>query len=284
MPPTQADLKSSIAEFRAIIFETGPRRFGDKHLAAQLVNYLEANLEDIEEALAEGAYPETGIPGSTSGGHDQTTPRSPNVSLLYLSSEDWEIIEDSLRKMCLSQTIEPEERARIRTAFESIGIVRGLEIQFEELKKAIEGDPPVERLLQSEANPQDGFQAVRFLPLRLEKDETAVAVVSARVPPNLTNESNFLESLIRATTEWTRDTPSGRSLLEFACGDLNIGDLASHGIDEQLSERLAVEGIHEFNIEALFLENRGQSWFYDLVLVSEIPEADDQANAETGAG
>lgn len=283
MPPNISDLQTAIGELRSTISESGPRRFTNRHLAGRLIHYLEANIDDIQDAITVDPPLECESTMPTPGSLLQTRPPKPHVVLLYLTADDWEILEDTIRMDCESKNLEPQERRRIQAAFDSIGVVRGMEIRFEP-NPPDGGDPlPLGNKADQGTKVDDGLKSVRFLPVRIGTDEIVVAVVEARVIPDLVDQTRFLEALQRAVTDWARNTEGGRHLRQFSSADLNIGDLASHGIDEQLSERLSSEGIHDLDIDELLAQYSGQRWLYDMGLLSEEINPDDNSDSVSAA-
>jgi hypothetical protein len=281
MPPTLADLQTAISELRTNLHESGPIRFKNKAFTGHLINYLEANVDDILDAITESSTLET---ESTTACNSQfiRVPRNPDRVILYLAAEEWAILEETLRMDSESSHFEPEERRRILNALNSVGVVSGMEVKFEPSLPTLDQIALAEGYAGHRANGGDYSQAlksVRFLPVRFGTEEIAVAVVTARVTPDLVNQTHFLEALKRAVTDWVCDTEAGRSLLEFSSGNLNIGDLASHGIDEPLAQRLATHGIHDLNIDDLLAHHRWQAWLFEEGLLRVIPDEE----AETGS-
>lgn len=251
---TLADLENTIGELRATIIQSGPRRFTKPNLANRLINFLQANMDEILEDITETGLREmTGLLPtlhSRAGGS--------GVVLLYLLASDWDILEETLRMDCESKNVDPELRLRIQSAFDAIQIVRGIEISFEAIAQAA-----------LETKTEDALRRVHFLPVRIGKEEVAVAVVSARVTPELFDQSRFLDQLKRAVIDWTRTTEAGRSLRERTRDDLNIGDLASHGIDAELGRLLSERGIHDLHLDEWSSPYPHQAWGYDTRLLDE---------------
>ncbi len=100
---------------------------------------------------------------------------------------------------------------------------------------------------------------------RISDDEHTFAVVQWEG----VEESKLRDALTNAVTEWVDTTEDGQGLWQYSCGDLNIGDLAGHGEDEELNRILAKHGIRNFDITTFSDASGDQDWTYDTVLVNE---------------
>lgn len=79
--------------------------------------------------------------------------------------------------------------------------------------------------------------------------------------------NSFLSALQRAVTAWAQNTIAGQKLAEYSAYDLNIGDLSSHGIDDELKSELLAQGITDLEIG-----DKGKhvnEFSYDFVLLNE---------------
>tara|TARA_B100001057_G_scaffold223290_1_gene223582 strand:- start:174 stop:677 length:504 start_codon:yes stop_codon:yes gene_type:complete len=105
---------------------------------------------------------------------------------------------------------------------------------------------------------------VRFVAPRYE--DPRYAIITAIVTnPDLKEETNFLAELRRAVTEWVKTTEDGRACYEYAGGDLNIGDLLSHGgVEDVVALMPDVVSLDLDQIGAI----RSGDWTYDTTLVN----------------
>lgn len=102
--------------------------------------------------------------------------------------------------------------------------------------------------------------------IRFDKWEKIDAAAGATFKTNNAVTTEEAEVAIRrAVTQWVKETDDGRRVYAYANDDLNIGDLASHGIDT-LKPFLEAEGIFDFTITDLV--KPGDHLPYDRVLVN----------------
>jgi len=59
---------------------------------------------------------------------------------------------------------------------------------------------------------------------------TTLAIIQLECAETM-NRQQALEALVRSVSDWVQSTAPGREVWRASCEDLNIGDLASYGID-----------------------------------------------------
>ena len=108
---------------------------------------------------------------------------------------------------------------------------------------------------------------VLFVIPRKSSDEQTVAIVQVNVASQeLVIQRNFLQRLIRSTTNKVRDTRPGQRAWVDSQNDLNIGDLYHYEHAPSLKQRLVTQGIHYLSI-CLFNNTSVEQWEYDTILV-----------------
>jgi len=92
---------------------------------------------------------------------------------------------------------------------------------------------------------------------------TTLAVVQVQLEDWVSSDA-IMQALERAVREWVTNTREGKRLWSDSVEDLNIGDLASHGIDG-LRPFLKKHGIVTMNF--LYVGGTRKAYAFDRVLV-----------------
>lgn len=101
---------------------------------------------------------------------------------------------------------------------------------------------------------------VLFVIPQRSSDEQTVAIIQAHVAnQELVIQRNFSQALMRAVTQWVRDTRQGRRAWSDSHEDLNIGDLHHYEHAPSLKQRLVAQGIHDLSIR-LFTRTSVEPW------------------------
>jgi hypothetical protein len=80
-----------------------------------------------------------------------------------------------------------------------------------------------------------------------ESDPSTTVLVSCERTKMIPSGSKLLEAVIKAVTKWVQ-TKDGEDTFNYAGEDLNIGDIASHGVSGPLYRLLLDEGVKDFQI------------------------------------
>jgi hypothetical protein len=131
----------------------------------------------------------------------------------------------------------------------------------------------------------DTTQVKHIVP-RISHEEWTVAVIEYRVNDDAMNAglhslTKLLPKLVEATEEWVTTTDEGRACLDYACDDLNIGDLCSHGGIEFVAKHLEQYGVLGFRAEPVpHLENEPGMTYDTRLVTSNVCLADDEFRCE----
>lgn len=131
------------------------------------------------------------------------------------------------------------------------------EVNFVALGTSIEPSKPV-------------LENARFVTLVYVRHEDGQVTTIGILKVRTTHKTEFLtrQALRKAVTQWVNTTAQGRSLWEYSCEDLNLGDLASSSAfqDEQFLQVLLANGIEYIEC---FVDDCDAAGNYDEVLVDE---------------
>lgn len=118
---------------------------------------------------------------------------------------------------------------------------------------------------------------MKFTVIRNDPDEITFALVTANVNQIvLGNETDFLNALTRAISDWVKTSDAGKMAWENSSEDFNVGDL-SHWTDElSLKKCLEKEGITELNIDINSKNMASTEWMYDTVLADVDDDMSDE--------
>lgn len=106
-----------------------------------------------------------------------------------------------------------------------------------------------------------------YVVIRESNEESTVAIVKAKVKPEVDHTQDFVAAVKRAVTKWAKTKP-GEHAMEDSSHDFNIGDLAGCERDPQLITALATEGIANMEI-VVHCNCDNFRWAFDDLLVEE---------------
>lgn len=111
-------------------------------------------------------------------------------------------------------------------------------------------------------------RAIKF-PYRtvvIRGDNSAIAIVEAKVLCPLLFDFSFLRAVSRAVTQWVKETEEGKVAYCDSSEDFNVGDLSLYLDDPDLINFLRKEGIYNLKIHTEDVREGNQYWTYDTLL------------------